>query len=62
MQEHFQNLFKLINHFYLMGIQKSMQSLKAEEDNKVCPECGSKDIEKSKVEIYCNKCGFVISD
>jgi|TARA_Y100000310_G_scaffold335772_1_gene418630 ribosomal protein S27AE len=45
-----------------MGVQKSMQSLKAEEDNKVCPECGSKDIVKDKGEIYCNKCGYVISD
>ena len=45
-----------------MGVQKSMQSLNAEADNKVCPECGSKDIEKSKGEIYCKKCGYVISD
>ena len=44
-----------------MGIQKSMQGLKA-EDTKKCPECGSKDITKEKGEIYCNKCGFVISD
>jgi DNA-directed RNA polymerase subunit RPC12/RpoP len=40
---------------------KSVQGLKAEDTQK-CPECGSKNITKEKGEIYCNKCGFVISD
>ena len=44
-----------------MGKPKSLQAMKG-EDTQVCPDCGSKDVTKEKGEIYCNKCGFVISD
>jgi len=42
-----------------MGIPKSLQGMKGEDDLK-CPECGSKDIVKKKGEIYCKKCGYVL--
>ena len=44
-----------------MGRQKSLQSLKGEE-NMRCPECGSKHIAKDGGEIYCEKCGFVLEE
>ncbi|MCW1301141.1 MAG: hypothetical protein QW507_02265 [Candidatus Nanoarchaeia archaeon] len=28
---------------------------------KVCPNCGSKDVELKGSDIYCKKCGLVIS-
>jgi|TARA_B100001971_G_C17789811_1_gene333947 transcription initiation factor TFIIIB Brf1 subunit/transcription initiation factor TFIIB len=30
------------------------------EEPKKCPECGSKELEREKGELYCKKCGFVI--
>ena len=42
-----------------MGVQKSLQGLDAENDWQ-CPECKSKEIIKSKGEIYCKKCGYVL--
>jgi ribosomal protein S27AE len=44
-----------------MGVEKSLQGLKGEDIRK-CPECGSKNITREKGELYCNKCGYVISD
>lgn len=40
--------------------QKSMQSLKNEDRERKCPECGSKNLEYDKGELICKKCGLVI--
>jgi ribosomal protein L37AE/L43A len=40
--------------------EKSLQGIEAEGAQK-CPECGSKDLERDEDEVYCKKCGYVIS-
>jgi ribosomal protein S27AE len=40
--------------------EKSLQGIEAEGAAK-CPECGSTDLERHEDEVYCKKCGFVIS-
>lgn len=30
------------------------------EDEKRCPECGSKELVRSDEEVYCRKCGYVL--
>jgi len=39
---------------------KSLESLKHEERVRVCPDCGSKDIDFDKGETFCKKCGLVL--
>ena len=39
---------------------KSLESLKQEDKLKVCPDCGSDDIEYDKGEHFCRKCGLVM--
>ncbi|MEM7825514.1 MAG: TFIIB-type zinc ribbon-containing protein [Candidatus Aenigmatarchaeota archaeon] len=29
---------------------------------RVCPECGSKALEKNSTEVVCKSCGLVVSD
>jgi len=42
--------------------EKNLQSLKNEDRLRKCPECGSKNIDYVKGELYCKKCGFVIEE
>jgi tRNA(Ile2) C34 agmatinyltransferase TiaS len=37
----------------------SLQSISAEENVKVCPECGG-NIDTDGTERFCTKCGFVL--
>jgi ribosomal protein S27E len=39
---------------------KSLESLKHEEKLRVCPDCGSTQIDYDKGENFCKKCGLVI--
>lgn len=39
---------------------KSLESIKHEDRVKVCPDCGSKQIDYDKGETFCKKCGLVL--
>ena len=40
--------------------EKSLERLKHEDKIKVCPDCGSKNIDFEKGESFCKKCGLVM--
>lgn len=40
--------------------EKSLGGLKLEEKQRVCTDCGSKDIVYENGELYCKKCGLVL--
>jgi|TARA_B100002003_G_C13627193_1_gene321159 ribosomal protein L37AE/L43A len=40
----------------------SMQKVNAEQATNICPECKSEDVTNESGEIFCKKCGFVLSD
>tara|TARA_Y100000310_G_C20695429_1_gene825355 strand:- start:2923 stop:3069 length:147 start_codon:yes stop_codon:yes gene_type:complete len=42
--------------------ERSMQKVGSEDAQKICPECKSDKITNEHGEIFCKKCGFVISD
>ena len=44
-----------------MGKEKSLQGIEVEEKVKRCPDCGSADIVNHDEELYCKKCGLVLS-
>jgi transposase len=39
--------------------EKSLQELQQEDNERKCPECGSKNIEVEGDEMFCKKCGYV---
>jgi len=39
---------------------KSLDGVKLEDRENTCPDCGSKEIEYKKGELYCKKCGLVL--
>ena len=39
---------------------KSLESVKNEDKVKVCPDCGSKDLDFDKGENFCKRCGLVL--
>ncbi len=43
-----------------VGGQRSLETIKREDLVRVCPDCGSKDIEYANEEFYCKKCGLVL--
>lgn len=45
-----------------MAQQRSFDEVVNEEKQKKCPECGSEEVVYEKGEVYCKKCGFVLSD
>ena len=45
---------------YFGGSQRSLETIKREDLNRQCPDCGSKDIEYDNEEFYCKKCGLVL--
>jgi len=44
----------------MMLAQKSMESVKAEDKTRQCPECKSIDVVNTDGEMYCKKCGLVL--
>jgi len=38
----------------------SLQGIAHEETVNVCPDCGSKNLEYRKGELFCKKCGLLI--
>ncbi|MBI2654306.1 hypothetical protein HYX02_05870 [Candidatus Woesearchaeota archaeon] len=45
---------------YVGGNVRSLETVKREDLNRECPDCGSKDIEYANEEFYCKKCGLVL--
>lgn len=45
---------------YVGGNVRSLETVKREDLVRVCPDCGSKDIEYTNEEFYCKKCGLVL--
>jgi len=45
---------------YVGGAQRSLETVKGEDLNRECPDCGSTDIEYKNEEFYCKKCGLVL--
>ena len=43
-----------------VGEQRSLETVKREDLVRVCPDCGSKDIDYANEEFYCKKCGLVL--
>ncbi len=43
-----------------VGGQRSLETIKREDITRVCPDCGSRNIEYASEEFYCKKCGLVI--
>ena len=41
-------------------VGKSLESLKHEDKVRVCPDCGSEEIDFDKGESFCKKCGLVL--
>lgn len=42
------------------GGQRSLETVKSEDLSRVCPDCGSQDIDYAHEEFYCKKCGLVL--
>ncbi len=42
--------------------QRSMQKLSSEAIKRKCPECKSTDVAFERGELFCKKCGYVLSD
>ena len=45
---------------YVGGAVRSLETIKREDLNRVCADCGSKDIGYVNEEFYCKKCGLVL--
>ncbi|HLC61247.1 MAG TPA: TFIIB-type zinc ribbon-containing protein [Candidatus Nanoarchaeia archaeon] len=45
---------------YVGGNQRSLETIKREDLNRVCSDCGSTDIDYANEEFYCKKCGLVL--
>ena len=45
---------------YIGSSQRSLETVKREDMNRVCYDCGSKDIDYANEEFYCKKCGLVL--
>jgi len=45
---------------YVGGNQRSLETIKREDLSRVCPDCGSTDIDHANEEFYCKKCGLVL--
>jgi len=45
---------------YVGGNVRSLETVKREDLNRQCPDCGNTDIEYANEEFYCKKCGLVL--
>ena len=45
---------------YVGANQRTLETVKMEDFNRVCPDCGSTNIEYSNEEFFCKKCGLVL--
>ena len=45
---------------YVGGTVRSLETVKREDIIRMCPDCGSRDIEYANEESYCSKCGLVL--
>ena len=45
---------------YVGGNVRSLETIKREDLNRVCSDCGSSDIVYANEEFYCKKCGLEI--
>jgi ribosomal protein S27E len=45
---------------YVGGNVRTLETVKSEDINRQCPDCGARDIEYANEEFYCKKCGLVL--
>ena len=53
-------IYPVLDMAYVGGNVRSLETVKREDLNRQCPDCGSKDIEYANEEFYCKKCGLVL--
>ena len=45
---------------YVGANHRTLETVKMEDLNRVCPDCGSTNIDYSNEEFFCKKCGLVL--
>ena len=45
---------------YVGGSVRRLETVKREDLDRQCPDCGNTDIEYANEEFYCRKCGLVL--
>ena len=45
---------------YVGGTVRTLETIKSEDLERECPDCGCKDVEDASEEFFCKKCGLVL--